>query len=514
MFIRRKINASGSITIQVLEKRDGKNVILKTLGTSKNEEEKEELEAKALDYIFLQESRKEQLLLPFMRGVENAQAVESFLSNERCDVHPVGPEIILGRIFDDIGLNEIKEDLFRDMVICRLVSPSSKLKMVEYLWMYKKKRIGVSSIYRFLDKFYKEYEGRVQEIIYKHSKKVVRRMGVVFYDMTTLYFESEDEDDLRKIGFSKDGKFQCPQIMLGLLVAEGGYPITYDIFEGNTWEGSTLINVIKEAENRFKIDKPVVVADSGLLSKTNIELLSEMGYEFIIGARIKNETDLIKKEILNKLKDIKTNKQVEIPKQVKDKIFRLIVSYSEERERKDAHTRKKGLEKLRKKFLTGYLTKKDICNKGYNKFLSMDKEKVNVEIDNMKIKEDELWDGLKGYVTNSKLSIEEILSNYSHLWQIEKAFRISKTDLRVRPIYHRKKDRIEAHICIVFASYAVYKELERRLEKSKIGISPQRAIELSKNIFKVSYYIPGLAKTVNSWNLLTPEQEKLIKLFS
>ena len=270
----------------------------------------------------------------------------------------------------------------------------------------------------FLDKFYKNYQEQVQRIIYEHSLRIVKKLQVVFYDMTTLYFETEDEDDLRKI-----------------------------------------------------------VADSGLLSQSNIIMLSELGYEFIIGARIRNESDIIKKEIQNKLQEIKNNNHAEVVKVVKDKEFRLIVGYSEDRAKHDVYRRNKGVAKLRKKHNAGYLTKKDICNKGYNKFLSLNCNQIEVTIDENKIIQDEMWDGLKGYMTNSKMTSEEIQSNYSHLWQIEKAFRISKTDLRIRPIYHRKKNRIEAHICIVFATYAVFKELEIKLKNSKLNISVNDAVE-------------------------------------
>lgn len=126
-------------------------------------------------------------------------------------------------------------------------------------------------------------------------KKIVGEITVLFYDVTTLYFENEDEDDLRKIGFSKDGKFQSPQIMLGLLVGEYGYPIGYDIYEGNSYEGNTLIPILEKFEQKFNLQKPIVIADSGLLSKQNIEELKINNYEFILGARIKMKIILQKK---------------------------------------------------------------------------------------------------------------------------------------------------------------------------------------------------------------------------
>lgn len=130
---------------------------------------------------------------------------------------------------------------------------------------------------------------------------------------------------------------------------------------------------------------------------------------------------------------------------------------------KDAANRKRGLEKLEKNITKGKLTKQHINYRGYNKYLKLEGD-VNISIDKEKYKADARWDGLKGYATNTLLTQEEIIENYNHLWQIEKAFRISKTDLRIRPIFHRLKGRIEAHICIAFCSYKIYKELERQLK--------------------------------------------------
>lgn len=244
-----------------------------------------------------------------------------------------------------------------------------------------------------------------------------------------------------------------------------------------------LLKVINQAKERFKIRKPIIVADGGLLSQYNITKLVEAKHKFILEARVRNESDELKKEIISKLDEIRANGYAEFKKIIKGNEFRLIVSYSQERAKHDLYKRNKGVEKLRKKHSIGHLTKKDVCNRGYNKFLKLECDKIEVSIDEDKIKEYISWDGLKGHITNSKMSAKKIRKNYSHLWQIEKAFRISKTDLRIRPIYHRKKRRIKAHICIVFAAYAVFEELEMRLKKSHIDFSANEAIEYLKNIY-------------------------------
>ena len=184
--------------------------------------------------------------------------------------------------------------------------------------------------------------------------------------MTTLYFEAQDEDDLRKIGFSKDGKFQHPQIMLGLLVGKGGYPIGYDIYEGNTFEGHTLLPTLEKIEKKYHFKHPTVIADAALLSKQNLENLSHAKYRFIIGARIKNETDATKAKILKQSKGMHDGDHFVVKKQDGT---RLIVTYSTSRSKKDAHNRDRGLKKLREQIRFGKLTKKHINSRGYNKFL-------------------------------------------------------------------------------------------------------------------------------------------------
>lgn len=436
-------------------------------------------------------------------------AVENFLQDlSNSQIHTIGPELIFGALFDRIGFGIIPEELFRHITIARLAYPVSKLKTADYLYRYKGIAIDVQRIYRFLDRLNKKYKEMAEKIAYEYTKKTLNQISVVFYDMTTLYFESENEDDLRKIGFSKDGKFQNPQIMLGLLVGQNGYPIGYDIFSGNTFEGHTLIPTLKKIQNKYSFAKPIVIADAGLLSKDNIEKLKVEKYQFIIGARIKNETDRIKKEILKKARSLTDGQtfQIEKPDQT-----RLIVGYSDKRRKKDEYNRKKGIRKLEQRIGSGRLTKESINNRGYNKFLELVGE-IEVELNQEKIQEDKKWDGLKGYVTNTNLKPEEIIENYKHLWQIEKAFRISKTDLKVRPIYHFRKRRIEAHICIAFVAYTIWKELERLLTEKKIDMSPKRAAELTHNMYELEYVPPNTDEIKKIILKMDPEQETLRKI--
>lgn len=504
MFIRKKQNKSGTISVQVINKSAGCYKVVKTVGSSKNKAQIDQFIRKARNIIhtnkgkqvvFSFETNTDKILRHFLQQLSNGQ------------IRVIGPELILGAIFDKLGFGIIKEDLFRHIVVARLAYPASKIKTIDYLYRYQGVSIEKDAIYRFLDKLNIRYKDTVERIAFEYSKNILGIISVVFYDMTTLYFESEDEDDLRKIGFSKDGKFQNPQIMLGLLVGENGYPIGYDIFEGNTFEGHTLLPVLEKMRKKYGFNNPVVVADAALLSKENINCLTQEGYQFIIGARIKNEPDTVKQQILAQAQNIKAGHQQSLDIKRLDET-RLIVTHSDKRHKKDAYNRERGLIKLRQKIKSGRLTKNSINSRGYNKFLSLSGN-IEVTINEKNVKEDALWDGLKGYITNTALPAEKIAENYRHLWQIEKAFRISKTDLRIRPVYHYRKKRIEAHICVAFTAYTIYKELERLLYQKKITFSPKRAIELTHTMYALEYELPDTGEMEKIILKMDAEQKEL-----
>ena len=497
MFVREKKNQSGSVSIQIISKEKGRYKVVKTIGSATVLQKIEELKKQARQE--LKELKKQ---LELFESKEDKLVEQVFESLQNSNIRTVGPELIFGKIFDHIGFDKINEEMFRHLVISRLAFPLSKLKTSEYLYRYQGVSLGIDSIYRFLDKLNSRLKPQVEQIAFKHTKRVVGgEITVVFYDMTTLYFEASDEDDLRKAGFSKDGKHQHPQIFLGLLVALGGYAIGYDIFEGNTYEGHTLIPFLEKISKKFNLEKPVVIADSGLLSKTNLTALEGKEYEYILGARIKNESEKIKTEILSRQYSDGDTISIALPD---DK--RLIINYSDKRAAKDAYNRQRGLKRLEKRIKSGKLTKSNINNRGYNKYLKLDGE-ISIEIDYDKFNQDQQWDGLKGYITNTKLNDKEVIENYQNLWHIERAFRMSKTDLRIRPIYHHLRHRIEAHICISFAAYTIYKELERVLYKEKSTLSIKKAAEVTHNMYQITYQLPD-SKQIKKKLLGMDEQQR------
>lgn len=505
MFVRKNRNRNGAVSVQIISKQRGSYRVAQTVGCSSDPDEIERLVTEGKSLL----CRHENQLKLFALQSSETHAVKNFvkdLSNRQ--IRTIGPELIFGALFDRIGFGILPDPLFRDIVITRLVYPTSKLKTVDYLYRYRGIKIGEDKIYRFLDRLRKDYKAVIEKVAYQYTRKILKTISVVFYDMTTLYFEAEDEDDLRKIGFSKDGKFQHPQIMLGLLVGRGGYPIGYDIFKGNTFEGHTLIPTIEKIEKKYGFKHPTVVADAALLSKKNLEGLAEAEYRFIIGGRIKNETDAIKAEILRCRQGMKDGDCFAVKK---EDGTRLIVTYSDTRAKKDTFNRQKGLDKLQKQIKSGRLTKEQINHRGYNKFLKLTGE-IAIEINQEKVREDKKWDGLKGYITNTRFSAKTIVENYRELWRVEQAFRISKTDLRIRPVFHYRQRRIEAHICIAFVAYTIYKEMERLLSKAGLKMSPKRAAELTHTMYELEYALPGESLSERTLLKMDPEQQKLYNL--
>ena len=480
VFIRKNKNRSGSYSIQIVSKERGRYKVLKTLGSGRS--------AKEVEFLY-QRARQEVQMIEGLGSLfvdEDDTKIESFISSLSNDsVQVIGPELIFGKIYDSIGFNKVESDLFRHLVITRLFHPGSKLKAIDYLFRFLHVDLHVDEIYRFMDKLSGQLKEQVEQIAFEHTKGVLGgEISIVFYDLTTLHFEAADEDDLRRTGFSKVGKHKNPQIYLGLLVGLHGFAIGYDIFEGNIYEGHTLLPTIQKFEERYSLDKPVIIADAGLLSTDNISMLEASGYQYILGARIKNETQKVRDRILEEA--WQDGHSISIRK---GKGQRILVAYSDKRATKDRYNRERGLNRLEKSLKRGRLTKANINNRGYNKYLKLTGD-VQVEIDYDKYNADQRWDGLKGYITNTALRAKQIIDNYNNLWLIEKAFRISKTDLKIRPIYHRLQHRIEGHICISFTAYSIYKELERVLKSENSYLSVKRAAELTHNMYQLNFVLP------------------------
>lgn len=504
MFVRKRKNRSGSTTVVVVDKSSGKFRELANFGSSSDLKEIERFVDKAHHYI---EHYEGQQVLDFDGASKAHESTEEFIGGIE-SVLLNGPQLILNRIYDDIGFNAIDDEVLRNLVIARICQPGSKLATAAYLKSHFDEDLNHWKIYRYMDKLYNTQQEIVQQISVAHTMKVLGGMiGLMFYDVTSLYFETPVRDDLRNPGFSKDGKTSESQIILGLLVSEGGYPLSYSIFNGSQYEGYTMIPIIDDFVQRFKLKDFVVVADSGLMSTTNVDLLRSAGYKYIIGARIRNESKSVKDWILGLEKVNGTLYEHKYKKSDE----RLIVGYSDTRAAKDVHNRDRGVERLRKMYAKGSLSKDKLTKRGYSKFLVMDGE-VSVAISQEKIDEDARWDGLKGYKTNTNLPVQTIVDQYHGLWVVERAFRISKGNLEMRPMFHFTEKRIQAHICICFVAYKVYKELQRRMVEKGMTMSVDKALEIAKTVTTIRVRVPGTDEVKEQTLLLTPAQKSIAPL--
>ena len=435
---------------------------------------------------------------------------------------------VYGEVFEQLDFKHIFNnparikhtvEYFKQIVLARIANPDSKRASLINLEENFGINLKLDSIYKMMDKIDDKVIKNLNNLAYRTTKKLFNdKIDVIFFDATTIYFESFTEDDFKKNGYSKDLKFNQPQVLLALMVTKEGLPIGYKAYSGNTYEGHTFIPAIKSLKEEYDIDNVVFVADSGMLNKINIneiEKLESVGISYIVGARLKGLPDNLKELILD------TDNYKQINKTTKLGVFehkgrKLIVSYSSKRAKKDAADREKAINKLKKKLEKTKNPKEYMSNYGYKKYLTVSLEgDSKIELNEEKILEDAKWDGLHGVFTNNlNMSEEEILNQYRNLWQVEESFRITKHDLKIRPVYHWKPSRVKAHIAICFAAFMLTRYVEHRvrLQYKKMSIEEIRKTLVSvqntivvDNKRRIRYVIPSHSRA---------EARKIYKIFS
>ncbi|MCG9479199.1 MAG: IS1634 family transposase [Actinomycetia bacterium] len=401
-----------------------------------------------------------------------------------CGIHEV-----YGKLFDDLGYgkvikrssrNKATVNIFKNIVLARVANPVSKMATVDMLEEDFGVTLDLDRVYRMMDSLDGPAIEKLKNISYQNTANLLgTKIDVIFYDATTIYFESFEEDTLKKNGFSKDHKHNQPQVLLALMVTSDGLPVDYEVFKGDTYEGHTLIPSLNKIRYKYDIDKIVFVADSAMLSKDNIcklESLEGQNISYIVGARLKNMSSSLKEAILDSKNYQRIKKEYYVA-EIKDGNRRIVVSYSGKRARKDARDRKRAIAKLTAKLDRSASAKSHLSNHGYRKYIKVEGPS-KVTLDKDKIADDSKWDGLHGVVTNSYLDPVNTLKRYNELWNVEAAFRVTKHDLKVRPVYHWKPRRVAAHIAICFAAYSLVKNLEYRvaLQYKKLSIEKIRQL--------------------------------------
>lgn len=364
-----------------------------------------------------------------------------------------------------IGLSDLPA-LLNDLVTIRIFEPASKLRSLELLKQFFSINHSRKSYYKIAPDCISLKTKVEQKVVSFAENHYAFNYDILFYDVTTLYFETFEEDELRKNGFSKDNKSQQPQILIALMVSKEGFPVAYEVFSGNTFEGHTIIPVIQDFISRSGAKNFTVVADAAMINSENIGQLTCNHINYIVGARLGNISKVL-------LGTIDSTIEREDGKSIRIKTDKgyLICSYSSKRYRKDKYEMEKQVEKA----------KQAIANPSKSKKLKFTQTKgQKIELNDALIEKTKKLLGIKGYYTNLEASIADnkmIIDRYHELYRVEQAFRISKNDLQTRPIFHFKEQPIKLHILICFMALVISKHIEL-----KTGISIRKFIDESKKV--------------------------------
>lgn len=452
MFIRSVQTKTGNTQVQVVQKVGRVNRVIQHIGTARSPLELSQLRDRA--QALIDQRRIASGTISLFDSRHDPSTLNSLLS------HVSFPHVwdtvtyrFLLHCYHTLGFSGIADTCFADLVAARIIEPGSKRKTRDVLEVRLGKHYSLTSIYRCLktaiqQKYQTKIEQKVYEFVTRHTGASI---GVLFFDVTTLYYEAFDEDDFRKCGFSKEHKHNQPQVVVALTVTSSGIPLDMHTFPGNTFEGHTMLPCITAVLKKYVLPQKelIIVADAGMLSDDNIKALEQKQIKYIVGARLGNLSQALFTQV------IQTEKKDGVCSRIHLATRRvLLVGYSQKRAAKDKHDREKRTKKAQ-----SALTKPSSLSRKY-KFVRA-KKSGTYELNQDMITKAEQLEGLKGYVTNAiTLSDTDIVEKYHHLWEVEKSFRMSKSDLQARPIFHTTKDSIEAHLLIVFTALVVARYIE------------------------------------------------------
>ena len=449
--------ASGKKAIQVVSKKYGRLTVHKHIGTYDTDAEKRQLLSKARDFIAQttgQVSLLDVLSTFRPQEVEITEQYRIFLYQ------------LLSGVYDKLGFGNYPDLLIKDLVIARIWAPSSKRETREVLAEDFGKDWRLLTIYRHLKTAIEAgLKDNFQKALVNFAREGLKdSLRLILYDVTTLYFESNLKTELKDFGFSKDHRSQDTQVVVGLVVNPDGFPLYFDVFPGKTFEGNTFVPVIKNIKFLLHSEELVVIADAAMISKDNIEKLDTEGIGFVVGARLGNLPPNLIDAISSSLSATDGRITAETYHN-----HRLVCEYSSKRAAKDKSDRLKQLEKAQ----AAISTPSKITNRF--RFVRTEGRKPTLNTD--LLTKAEKLEGVKGYLTNTNLPETVIIDRYHDLWRIEKSFRITKSDLEARPIFHRLEETIKAHLVIVFAGLAISKYIEL-----KSNMSIHKALKLAGKV--------------------------------
>jgi transposase len=435
--------------------------MVKSFGSSSDPAKIEAMIKEAQDY--------NDKLIKAVNYVPKTLNISSSTDLDSCTVKAIGMKelygSIYGRFFGNLNLPRVDKAMFENLAIMRIAKPMSKYRTAQEAGSFGCLEFTPNQIYRFMDSLSEKNIEKLKLAIYKNTRNILEdgeKIDILFYDLTTIYFETNNNDEIRDFGFSKDGKHNHVQITMALLVTKHGLPIGYELFPGNICEGHTLIPVLSKIRENYKIDKVSIVADSALMHKVNLEDLEANKFGYIIAAKVRNMTKELTAEATLDEGYIKYGDDMQY-KVIKLETRSLVMVFSEKRARKDKYDRAKSIEKASKHIgssakgkLSGALKKSYFVLSGDSKIL----------LDEKKLQDIEKLDGYFGFYTNLDARPEDVIEQYKGLWQVEQTFRITKHNLKIRPVYHWNINRIKAHFAICFLALSLVRYTEFTLSKA------------------------------------------------
>src|SRR5487761_1540600 len=462
-FIRRVKTSSGATAVQIAHKLHGKIDRIEHIGSAHKEDDLKTLLAVAKQRLL----GSQLSLLPNASDplkIRQVQSVSQLLYDSLLEP------------YSQLGFNQLKDDTFAALCVARLVEPVSKLDSLRVLADLGITGFSNTGVHRCLKRVIaNNYRDKLAKLCFAQASKG-RGITLVLYDVTTLYFEVQKEDDYRIPGMSKERRLE-PQILVGLLVDQNGFPLEIHSFEGNKAETKTILPVVEEFKQRHGLVGITVVADAGMLSQDNLESLAAAGYTYIVGSKMyKIPYDIAEYQ---KTKEL-TDQQI-ITAKTAVAGQRIIYQYRAKRAALDLRNIDKQVEKA-EKIIKGKTTAKKA------KFLSVTTKKK--QLNQALVDKAKALAGIKGYVTNlptTEASNARVIAYYHQLWRVEQSFRMSKSDLKARPIFHHQKEAIEAHLTVVMAALAIGRTIER-----KTGMSIKKFVKLLRPIRNGTVAINGI----------------------
>ena len=430
VFIRKVKTASGATAIQIALKVGGRVVKIDHIGSAHNEEDLEILLELARKKLHAKQIPLFPETQPSLR-IEMKRSYSGFLWN------------ILKEQYIRLGFDQLGDEVFEALCIARIVEPTSKLDSLRVLADLGVDQFKKTGLFRCLAKVgEQEYRKTISQACFQQARG--HGLSFVLYDVTTLYFEIQEEDTYRKPGLSKERRLE-PQIIIGLLVDQYGFPLGLHSFEGNKAETKTILPVVEAFLSQHGLTKTTIVADAAMLSANNITALAEAGYTYIVGSRLhKIPYDIAEYQKTKELSD----QQIVVSHY---EGYRVIYQYRAKRAALDIRNIKKQIAKAEK-----VINGQNPAHK--TKFLNL--KSKDKQLNQKLIDKAYALAGVKGYVTNLDIPDNEVIASYHQLFQVEATFRMAKSDLKARPVFHRNRDAIEAHLTIVFAALAISKNIE------------------------------------------------------